>query len=150
MRPFSNFSTHVFNQKKKKKKKNFLVWCQNLFDVIISTRAGFYFFNWGTMKFVGRLWGVGGVDLVRKNRLVLMLVELVFLFSRNWFYFRECCSVISRRSNFYGRSLIWDQLGFSRFEILVCLIWQLMNKSTGILHVYVISNTRLSVDVWIN
>ena len=45
------------------------------------------------------------------------------------------------------RPLIWDQLGFSRFEILVCLIRQLMYKSTEILHEYVISNPRSPVDV---
>ena len=37
------------------------MWCQNSLEVIILTRAGFYFFNWGTMKFVGRLWSVGRV-----------------------------------------------------------------------------------------
>ena len=43
------------NYLKRNTKKYFLTWCQNWFDFIISTRAGFYFFNWGTIKFVGRL-----------------------------------------------------------------------------------------------
>ena len=34
-----------------------------------------------------------------------------------------------------GRHLIWDQLGFSRFEILFYLIRQVIYKSTDILHV---------------
>ena len=66
---FSNAARHSGVQPKK-----IISWC----DVIISTRAGFYFFNWGTMKFVGRLWSVGKVDLVRKSRLDLIWVELDF------------------------------------------------------------------------
>ncbi len=46
-----------------------------------------------------------------------------------------------------GRPLIWDQLGLTRFEILVCLIRQLMYKSTGILHEYVILDPCLSIEL---
>ena len=132
------------------------MWCRNLFD-LISTRAGFCFFNWGTMKFVGRLWSVGRVDLVRKSWLVLILVELVFFCSaETGFNFRESCSVISRKVTFKheitGCPLIWDQIGLTRFEIFFCLIRQLMYKSTGILYEYVKSNwcvNQLGFLLWL-
>ena len=73
----------------------------------------------------------------------------LFCSAETGFNFRECCSVISRRGNFYARDSLSpvDQLGLTRFENLVCLIRQLMYKSTGILHEYVNLNPCLSVDV---